>query len=196
MRVVSLSRATISSVIWRTLSAVLGSRAAVCSSSRSRRGFFRVAMSRVRAWRWPPESRPTLLVMRSSSPRPRAASCLRNFSRSWAVMPGRRVRRWPRRLARARFSSMPMVAAVPIMGSWKTRPRYLARLCSGRRVMSTPSRIILPWSAGKTPAIRFRVVDLPAPLPPMMVTKSPSSRVRSRPSMARFSLTVPALNVL
>ena len=32
-------------------------------------------------------------------------------------------------------------------------------------VMSTPFRRMVPRSAGKTPAMRFRVVDFPAPLP-------------------------------
>ena len=51
-------------------------------------------------------------------------------------------------------------------------------------------------SMGQTPATALSMVDLPAPLPPMTVTKSPSSSVRSRPLRATFSLTVPALKVL
>ena len=110
-------------------------------------------------------------------------------------MPQRRPRRCPRRLARARFSSICMSAAVPRMGSWNTRPRYLARLGSDRREMSSPSNSIVPESSGYTPAIILSRVDLPAPLPPMTVTKSPSARVRSTPVRARFSVTVPRLNV-
>src|SRR5699024_899291 len=155
-----------------------------------------VAISSVMACRWPPESRPTLLVMRSSRPRSSVLTSSRNSARSLAEMPVRSVRGWPRRRARARFSSMPMVAAVPIIGSWNTRPMYLARLCSGRRVMSLPSIRILPMSMGQTPATALSMVDLPAPLPPMTVTKSPSSSVRSRPLRATFWLTVPALKVL
>ena len=49
LNVVRLSRATISSVICSTLSAVFGSSAAVCSSSSSRSGLRRVAISRVSA---------------------------------------------------------------------------------------------------------------------------------------------------
>ncbi len=77
MSVVRLSQVTISSVILSTFSAVFGSSAAVCSSSRSTFGRMRVAMSRVSACRWPPESRPTFWVIRpsrSSSSRP---SCSR-----------------------------------------------------------------------------------------------------------------------
>ena len=56
------------------LNAVAGSSAAVCSSSSSSFGFCREAMSSVSAWRWPPESRPTFTVMRSSRPRPKLLS--------------------------------------------------------------------------------------------------------------------------
>ena len=100
-----------------TLAAVFGSSAAVCSSNKSSFGFCSVAIKSVSAWRWPPLSRPTLAVRRSSSPRPSGfKSCLYS-SRSSRVMPVRRVRGWPRRLARARFSSICMVAAVPVIGS-------------------------------------------------------------------------------
>src|SRR5699024_7489735 len=73
---------------------------------------------------------------------------------------------------------------------------YLARWCSLRRVTSAPSIMILPSSTGQTPATAFSMVDLPAPLPPMTVTKSPSFRWRDRPFRAVFSLTVPGLKVL
>ena len=53
----------------RTFAAVFGSSAAVCSSKSRSFGFFNVAIKSVRAWRCPPESRPTLEVMRSSRPR-------------------------------------------------------------------------------------------------------------------------------
>src|SRR5699024_2328206 len=73
---------------------------------------------------------------------------------------------------------------------------YLARWYSLRRVTSAPSIKILPSSTGQTPATAFSMVDLPAPLPPMTVTKSPSFRWRERPFRAVFSLTVPGLKVL
>ena len=41
----------------------------------------------------------------------------------------------------------------------------------------------------------FKVVDFPAPFPPITVTKSPSSRERFTPFNATFSLMVPGLNV-
>ena len=77
-----------------------------------------------------PERSPTLEVSRSSRPRPRIFRSSWYSSRSWRVMPGRRRRDFPRRLARARFSSIPIVAAVPVIGSWNTRPRYAALLYS------------------------------------------------------------------
>ena len=89
-----------------------------------------------------------------------------------------------------------MVAVVPVIGSWNTRPRNVARLNSGSPVTSTPSIRIEPSSTGQEPAMALSIVDLPAPFPPMTVTKSPSSRVRSTPFKACFSLIVPRLKVL
>ena len=85
--------------------------------------------------------------IRSSSPSPREARRLWYSSRSAALMPQEKPRRLPRRLAMARFSSMPISAAVPIMGSWNTRPRKVARRCSGSFSMATPSRRMEPLSA-------------------------------------------------
>ncbi len=42
----------------------------------------------------------------------------------------------------------------------------------------------------------LNMVDLPAPLEPMIVTKSPLSRWRDRAEMAFLALTVPGLKVL
>mgnify|MGYP000658306984 CR=1 FL=1 len=69
-------------------------------------------------------------------------------------------------------------------------------LFSGSFVTSLPSIMIFPSSTGHTPAIAFRVVDFPAPFPPMIVTKSPSFKVRFKSFKACFSFTVPLLNVL
>ncbi len=111
-------------------------------------------------------------------------------------MPPRKVRLSPRRMASARFSSISMVAAVPVIGSWNTLPRNFARLYSFNFVTSVPSMTMEPLSTGHTPAIAFNIVDLPAPFPPITVTKSPSSKVSDSPFNAIFSLTVPALKVL
>ena len=135
-------------------------------------------------------------VSRSSRPRPRIFRSSWYSSRSWRVMPGRRRRDFPRRLARARFSSIPIVAAVPVIGSWNTRPRYAALLYSESFVTSVPPMMIFPESTGQAPATAFSIVDLPAPFPPITVTKSPSFRWRSTPFKATFSLIVPGLNVL
>ena len=45
-------------------------------------------------------------------------------------------------------------------------------------------------------AEKFNAVDFPAPFPPMIVTKSPSFRFKSRPFRATFSLMVPELLLL
>ena len=174
-----------------TFSAVRGSSAAVCSSSSSSCGFLSVAIRSVSACRCPPESRPTFALSRPSRPRSSALSASRYCSRSALVMPQPRPRFLPRRSAMARFSSMPMSAAVPIIGSWNTRPSRAARRCSGSRVSSVPSRQMEPQSAGNTPAMRLSSVLLPAPLPPMTVTKSPSANEMLTSRMAVFSLTVP-----
>ena len=50
-----------------------------------------------------------------------------------------------------------MVAAVPIMGSWNTRPMNLARLCSGSLVTFVPSMVTLPSST--LPHPRHRVEE-------------------------------------
>ncbi|SCI89373.1 Uncharacterised protein [uncultured Flavonifractor sp.] len=44
-----------------------------------------VAISKVRAWRWPPESRPTGCFIRSSSPMSSRESCSRNSSLSFRL---------------------------------------------------------------------------------------------------------------
>ena len=45
------------------------------------------------------------------------------------------------------------------IGSWNTRPRYFALLCSGSFVISSPSMITEPLSTGQTPAMAFSMVD-------------------------------------
>ena len=56
--------------------------------------------------------------------------------------------------------------------------------------------VISPLSTIYVPATALRSVDLPAPLPPITVTKSPSFKVRDTPFKATFSLTVPSLKTL
>ena len=48
--------------------------------------------------------------------------------------------------------------------------------CLAESYSICPSRTICPSSTGQTPAMALSMVDLPAPLPPMIVTKSPSFR--------------------
>ena len=136
-----------------------------------------------------------MLVMRNSRPSSRILSCSWYCARSFWEIPERRVRWFPLLDANARFSSICILAAVPVMGSWKTRPRYLARLYSGSLVTSIPSIVMFPSSTEKTPATALSMVDFPAPFPPITVTKSPSSSLRDKPFSAVFSLIVPALNV-
>ncbi len=67
-------------------------------------------------------------------------------------------------------------------GAWQMPSATLS--CAATRVMSRPSKMILPADNGRTPEIAFKVVVLPAPLAPMSVTISPSSTVNDRPFSA------------
>ena len=98
--------------------------------------------------------------------------------------------------ASARFSSTVIPGALPRMGSWNSRPMTRARLCSGVRVMSFPSRRILPVSTMKLPAMALKRVDFPAPLAPIMVMKSPSATFSDRSSRGFLALMDPGLKVL
>ena len=86
--------------------------------SSSSSGVTIVAISSVSACRCPPESRPTGVFIRSSSPISSSRSFSRNSSRSFFVT---RLNRDPRRAVRkyatARFSSIVICGAVPLSGS-------------------------------------------------------------------------------
>ena len=65
-----------------------------------------------------------------------------------------------------------------------------ALLNSGSAVTSSPSIKILPEVTGNVPATEFKSVDLPAPLPPIIVIKSPSFTSRFTPLKMCFSYNV------
>ena len=146
--VVRLSLSTIFSVRSRTFFAVFGSSAAVCSSRSKIFGFLSVAISRVTACLWPPESNPTFDVSLVSRPKSRLLSTSIYSSFSFLVTPNFNPLCCPLLLASARFSRICISAAVPFIGSWKTLPIYLALLCSGSFVTSIPSTVIVPQSTG------------------------------------------------
>ena len=56
--------------------------------------------------------------------------------------------------------------------------------CGASRVISSPSKRIVPSRARVRPEIERSVVDLPAPLEPISVTTSPSSTVSETPLSA------------
>ena len=89
-----------------------------------------------------------------------------------------------------------MCAAVPAIGSWKTRATYRATLWSGRRSTRRPSIFTVPPSGRYRPETTFSRVDLLAPFEPMTVQKSPAARCRVTPDRATFSLTVPGKKAL
>ena len=113
---------------------------------------------------------------RSSRPNPNNARRSLKNACSLSLKAHLRPKFLPRRIARIKFSSICILPAVPTIGSWNTRPMYLARLYSGIFVTSILLMVILPSSTGNTPAMEFSNVLLPAPLPPITVQKSPSSR--------------------
>src|SRR5579859_2082335 len=193
MRVVKRSRVTMTSVKLITCSALLGSKAAVCSSSSSSRGFSHVAIKRVRAWRCPPERLPIALSSRSSRPKFNCRTRVRSSSLVFLSSAQPSPRGSPRLAARTRFSAIVRLGEVPVKGFWNTRPIRPARRCSGQRVMSMPSTEMVPASRRKVPATALSRVDFPEPLVPIMTTKAPSSSVTSTPSIARTSLGVPGL---
>ena len=67
-------------------------------------------------------------------------------------------------------------------GDWEM-PR-LTMSCGAVSPISLPSNEIEPSRGGVRPEIERRVVDLPAPLEPIMVTISPSSTVSEMPFSA------------
>ena len=192
---VSWLPSTMRAVSCSTKAAVLGSSAAVCSSSSRMREGCRLAISRLTAWRWPPESRPMRSARRFSSPSCSMLSLSRNSSRSGRFNAMPKPRWAPRRQARAMFSSMVRASQVPAIGSWKTRATRSERCQAERRVTSAASMWIVPRSTIRSPLTAFRKVDLPAPLEPMTVTNWPVGMVRSSPRSTRFSIGVPGLKV-
>ena len=99
-----------------------------------------MAIKRVRAWRCPPDKRPTGCFMRSSSPIWSRARRSRN--RALSLLEIRAKGALPlveRRYASARFSSIVMPGAVPFKGSWNRRPIMRLRWYSGRKVRFVPS---------------------------------------------------------
>ncbi len=196
IRVVSRCSATSSLVNLVMSSAREGSSAAVCSSRSRTEGWLCVAIRRLSAWRCPPDSIPTRAASLFSSPSSSVFRASRYSSRLAFVTAMLRPRRLPRSNAIDRFSSIVSCGAVPAIGSWKTRATTLARLCSAVRVTSLSSITICPASIGWRPATTFNSVDLPAPLDPMMVTKSPSSSARLTDFRATRSLTVSGKNRL
>src|SRR5262249_40926771 len=95
----------------------------------------------------------------------------------------------------ARFSAMVMTAQMLSCGSWAMRPMAAARRQTGSGVMSPPSSSTLPLSGTTRPVMTRSNVDLPAPLEPITVMKSPSSTSRLTPASALISLAEPLRKV-
>ncbi len=193
---VSCDCSTMVAVSSSTKAAVLGSSAAVCSSSSRMRLGCSEAISRLTAWRWPPDSRPMRSASRFSRPSFRIDSFSRNSSRSVLFSERWKPRFAPRFQASAMFSSMVSASQVPAIGSWNTRATWSARCQADLAVTSWPSMRIEPLSTIRSPLTALRKVDLPAPLLPMTVTNCPVGIVRSSPRSTGFSIGVPGLKVI
>ena len=77
---------------------------------------------------------------------------------------------------------------------WGNNVRYFALLYSDNLSTHSPSIKICPLSGGKTTEIKFINVDLPEPLPPMIVTNSPSLICKEILSRAiRVSSSLPVI---
>ena len=65
---------------------------------------------------------------------------------------------------------------------WNVRTRPIALIRSGRaRVMSWPSKLMVPESAGTSPEMQLNKVVLPAPFGPIRPVMRRGSTVRSTP---------------
>ena len=130
--VVRRSRATISSLSWMTWSALLGSSAAVCSSSSRSCGLQpRRHQQRQRLALTAGEAADRIVepILEPHVERRHAIAELVAHRDASSAQP--RPRGWPRRAASARFSAIDIDGAVPLNGFWNTRPISRARRCSG-----------------------------------------------------------------
>ena len=160
----------------------------------------RTARAMATAWRWPPESTPTLARTEvrvrtlSFATASRDCSSMSNPRRGRSAG-GRHlaqppaVRSWPRNrfAVTSRFSHSAR--------SWNTvwMPRAVAA-CGLRTWTSRPSSDRRPRSGSSTPAMIFIRVDLPAPLSPTSPITSPRRTSRSAPRRASTApklLTIP-----
>lgn len=167
--------ATRADVMSTTRRAVTGSRAARCSSSRSKAGAPSAAMINVRLWRCPADRSPTGSCKRSSRPSPSVARRSRMVCRRVRLLARPSPRRWPRLIARAMLSSTLSSGAVPTRGSSRTRAINPARLWSAQRLTLRPVSVTVPIVGRAVPAMTWTRLLLPAPFDPTTVTNSPTN---------------------
>ena len=117
IKVVILFSVTILLVISIIFLLVLGSRAAVCSSSNRSSGVSIVAIKRVSACLCPPLSPPTSFFNLCSSPKPSFVHTDLKYSLSLLLTPSPNLTFLPRLYASPIFSSIVICGAVPFRGS-------------------------------------------------------------------------------
>ena len=157
----------VNSIIFRD---ARGSSAAVCSSRRSNVGRLKTAMRMVKACRCPPERRPTLALILSSSPSPRSAS------RSWISFRSCFPKAGPSPLNRPRRACQCEVLFYRQPGR-RPHQRILKHTANqpgppmfrNLGEISFPISMIFPLLTKYVPATRLSSVDLPEPFPPIMV---------------------------
>ena len=81
-----------------------------------------------------------------------------------------------------RFSNTDSLGKMLVI--WKLRDRPLRLISYGAMpLMRWPFKITSPLVGAKRPLMRLNSVDLPAPLGPMMATRSPGATARLAPRM-------------
>ena len=178
-----------------------GSRAAVCSSSSRILIGASAAISRLTAWRWPPERRPTGSVSRFSRPRPSSASAARTLHGDGWPRAGLSPRARPRAQPRP-GSPRSSAGAGPSLG-----------VLEHARQKPRPARRGQPGDVGAIDDDVARVRDhvagedaqerrLPAPLLPITVTnwrfrsraRRPAGRGSPGPSLTEHDLDAAQLD--
>ena len=148
-----------------------------CVRSKSKSsGTFKCRHQRLSARRWTPEEETRWCIQVFSKP------LLMMFNQTLKLrvemnLCDLRPRFSPRYLAIKRFSANCHMRSCLILGSWKTRERYLARFsAAGRAATSSPMIKNMTTVNMRVPCNDIEEgLDFPAPFPPRMVIKSPFS---------------------
>lgn len=124
-------------------------------------------------WRWPPDNSSAACVQPVLQPEAEGRKTVPVTGEPLGIEAAAKTQFLPRSSASSMFSATVIEAAVPFIGSWKTRATRLARLCTGKAVTSSPLMRIFPESSISAPEMAFSMLLLPAPFEPMTMAKLP-----------------------